>query len=174
MNEIVTAPPDLVVSGINAGCNLGDDVMYSGTVAGAREGSYYGLPAVAFSVRINDEANYETWMELTAHICRDCMESAPAAGTFLNVNFPDSPSNDIRVPRLSINSARSTIIRRTDPRGEECFWIGLDRSSWDEAEGTDYWAVSNGLVSITPLHRDQTCYGSVDELRTRYDSFSTR
>jgi 5'-nucleotidase len=170
MNRVLTEPPQLVVSGINAGSNLGDDVMYSGTVAAAREGSFYEVPAIAFSLKWGEEMDYEACAGPALDICRRCLSHPPRPGTFLNVNFPAGRLNGLRVTRLSRKTARSTVHEKQDPRGQTYYWIGLDRSVWDAAEGTDYWAVNKGFISLTPLHRDQTSYDHLERLRTDYES----
>jgi len=168
MNRILPQLPQLVVSGINAGSNLGDDVMYSGTVAAAREGSFYEVPAIAFSLQSGDPMDYEACAGPALDICRRCLERPPRPGTFLNVNFPAGPLNGRRVTRLSRKTARSTVHEKQDPRGRTYYWIGLDRSVWDAAEGTDYWAVNHGFISLTPLHRDQTSYDHLEGMENDY------
>jgi 5'-nucleotidase len=169
MNKILAGPPTLVVSGINAGSNLGDDVNYSGTVAGAREGSMYGIPAVAFSLKLGGDMDYAPWAERAAEICARCLENPLPLGIFLNVNFPAVLSDGIRITRLSRKFARSSLFENNDPRGKKYYWIGEDESSWDNADDTDVWAVTHGFISVTPLHRDTTSYDFIETLRGLYD-----
>ncbi len=169
MNKILPQPPHLVVSGINAGNNLGDDTVYSGTVAGAREGSMYGIPSVAFSLRYAAVMDFAFWAGRAAALCRRLLDSPLPPGIFLNVNFPDAPPRGVRTTRLSRKFARSSIYENDDPRGMKYYWIGEDESSWDQADDTDFWAVTNGYVSITPLHRDQTSYDMIEAVREAYE-----
>lgn len=165
MNKILEKPPKLVVSGINTGANLGDDLFYSGTVAGAREGSMYGLPAIAFSLKFSAEMDYAAWARKALAICRETMANPLPTGIFLNVNFPAGQPNGVRVTRQSRKFARSTIYENNDPRGKKYYWIGEDESSWDDSDDTDFWAITHGYTSITPLHRDQTSYDLIEGLR---------
>jgi 5'-nucleotidase len=159
----------MVVSGINAGSNLGDDTVYSGTVAGAREGSMYGIPAVAFSLRYGPAMDFPFWADQAETLCRRLLASPLPSGIFLNVNFPDGPPQGIRTTRLSRKFARSSIYENDDPRGMKYYWIGEDESSWDQADDTDFWAVTRGFISVTPLHRDQTSYDLIEAVRDLYE-----
>jgi 5'-nucleotidase len=165
MNKILAGPPTLVVSGINAGSNLGDDVNYSGTVAGAREGSMYGIPAVAFSLKLGGDMDYAPWAERAAEICAHCLENPLPLGIFLNVNFPAVLSDGIRITRLSRKFARSSLFENNDPRGKKYYWIGGGEPDWEREEGTDFDAVDRKMVSVTPLHLDFTDYASFDKLK---------
>lgn len=160
--------PDLVVSGINAGANLGDDVMYSGTVAGAREGSMYGLSAVAFSLYATGDMDFDTAAMNALPVCQRILESPLPRGIFLNVNFPSAPSRGTRITRLCRKLARSQVHEKVDPRGRKYYWIGEDESDWDLAEDTDAAAVAAGYTSVTPLHRDQTSYDLLEQLRENF------
>ncbi len=157
--------PDLVVSGINNGPNLGDDVTYSGTVAGAYEGMLLDLPSIAFSA-LSREPNH--WDAAGAVACR-VAEMALAKGlpleTMLNVNIPDVPLGalkGIRPTHMGRRRYEDDIIHREDPRGVSYYWIGGEEPKHVIADGTDFDAVENGYVSITPLHRDLTNYASLD------------
>ncbi len=169
MNKILTEPPHLVVSGINNGANVGDDVNYSGTVAAAREGSMYGIPAVAFSLKLTDTMDYAYWAGSALDICRKCLLRPLPQGIFLNVNFPSGSPRGLRVTRQSRKFARSSIYENNDPRGKKYYWIGEDESSWDMSDDTDVWAVMNGYISLTPLHRDQTSYDVMGDLKNHYE-----
>lgn len=169
MNKILDGPPGLVLSGINAGCNLGDDVMYSGTVAGAREGSMYGIPAIALSLQLDGEIDYDHLAAPVLEICRRHLNRPLPPGTFLNVNFPSVRPAGVRVTRLSHKFARAALYEKNDPRGLKYYWIGEDESSWDDSPDTDFWAVTHGYVSISPLHRDQTSHDTLRSLRQNYD-----
>ena len=169
MNKILKRRPDFVASGINAGANLGDDVNYSGTVAGAREGSMYGIRAAAFSLAFGTVMDYEACIPWVNHFASTLLQSSLNDGVFLNVNFPASAASDMKVTRQSGKFARSSIYENNDPRGKKYYWIGEDESRWDTAEDTDFWAVTNGLISVTPLHRDQTAHGKLATLRQMFE-----
>jgi 5'-nucleotidase len=160
--------PDLVVSGINHGPNMGDDVTYSGTVAAAFEGRLLGLPALAFS---NTEWKPDH-METSALIARQIVESLVARGlpreTLLNVNIPDLPLEGIRgirITRLGFRVYRDEIIAKVDPRGRPYFWIGGDPPIWETHTESDFSAVSEGFVSMTPLQTDWTDEARLAALR---------
>jgi len=169
MNKILDRPPGLVLSGINAGWNLGDDVMYSGTVAGAREGSMYGIPSIAFSLQQAGEMDYDRLAGPLLDICRASLAEPLARGVFLNVNFPSNHPAGVRITRLSHKFARAALYENNDPRGRKYYWIGEDESSWDDSPDTDFWAVTHEYVSISPLHRDQTAHHTLPALRRTYD-----
>jgi 5'-nucleotidase len=159
--------PDLVVSGINHGPNMGDDVTYSGTVAAAFEGRLLGLPAVAFS---NTEWK-PRHLESSARIARQIVETLVSRGlpreTLLNVNIPDLPLEEIlgiRVTRLGFRVYRDEIIAKVDPRGRPYFWIGGDPPIWEMHDESDFSAVSEGYVSMTPLQTDWTDQARLEAL----------
>jgi 5'-nucleotidase len=150
--------PDLVVSGINNGPNMGDDTLYSGTVAAATEGYLFGIPAIAFS-----QAEYGwTHIDAAARLARDIVLrrfDELAAPWLLNVNIPNLPYDKlgaIRATRLGRRHQAEPVIRALDPRGREIFWIGPPGATRDAGEGTDFHAVAQGHVSITPLQVDLT------------------
>jgi 5'-nucleotidase len=168
MNKILEdEPPHLVVSGINKGGNLGDDVSYSGTVAGALEAAIYGLPGIAVSLvqRVDFEFSYAA--ELAAQLARRVLDSGLPRGTLLNVNVPPGPVRGVRVTRQGTKIIRPNIIEGTDPRQRKYYWIGEESLTWNEEGGTDYEALRHGLVSITPLRNDLTDYPVLEEIRSR-------
>lgn len=165
MNKILNDRPDMVISGINAGANLGDDVSYSGTVAAAREGSMYGIRSAAFSLAFSKSMDFDGCARWAERICTAYLASNLNEGVFLNVNFPSRSPKGVRVTRQSGKFARSSIYENDDPRGKKYYWIGEDESSWDSSDDTDFWAVSNGFVSLTPLHRDQTAHRRIAAAR---------
>lgn len=150
--------PDLVVSGINQGQNMGDDTLYSGTVAAATEGFLFGIPAIAFS------QSEKGWMHLdsAARIAREIVErqfDALEKPYLLNVNIPNLPYGEIRgirPARLGKRHESEPVIKTHDPHGREIFWIGPAGKARDAGEGTDFHAVASGFVSITPLQIDLT------------------
>jgi 5'-nucleotidase len=159
INGLLEEVPEMVVTGINAGANMGDDVHYSGTVAGAMEGRFLGLPAIAFSLAGGPPRHYET----AAAVARDLLgrlQSRPLPpDTILNVNVPDVPHGELRgwrCTRLGNRHRSEPVIPAVDPRGRSCYWIGPPGSEQDAGPGTDFDAVAGGFVSITPLATDLT------------------
>ena len=159
--------PDMVVSGINAGANMGDDVLYSGTVAAAMEGRFLGLPAIAVSMTSYDPLHYGTGVKAIAGII-DRLRSEPLQQTsILNVNVPDVPWDEIkgyRITRLGNRHKSEGVIRQTDPRGDDMYWVGPPGAAQDAGEGTDFHAVEQKFISITPLQIDLTRYDSLHYL----------
>ncbi|KXS35730.1 MAG: hypothetical protein AWU56_765 [Idiomarina sp. T82-3] len=158
---------DLVVSGINDGPNMGDDVFYSGTVAAAMEGRFKGLPAIAVSMGRRGHDYYDTAAQVVAELV-ESMESKPLQlDTVLNVNVPYGPYNDIkgtRVTRLGRRHRAETMVRDRDPFGREIFWYGPIGHHLDDAPDTDFAAIHEGYVSITPLSLDMTAKRHQDTL----------
>jgi 5'-nucleotidase len=151
--------PDLVVSGINNGQNMGEDTLYSGTVAAATEGFLFGVPSIAFSLVHKDWAHLDAAARAAADIVRYCAQAPLPAHTLLNVNIPNLPYDALgewRVTRLGKRHPSQPAIRESNPRGEPIFWIGAAGEALDASEGTDFHAVANGDVSITPLQLDLT------------------
>jgi len=162
--------PDLVLSGINNGANMGDDTLYSGTVAAATEGYLFGIPSIAFS-----QAE-KGWVELeaAAAAARQIVEQVIAGGLghpfLLNVNIPnraDAASLPRRITRLGRRHASEAVIRQKSPRGETIYWIGPAGDAREAGEGTDFHATANGLISITPLQVDLTDHAGVPAWRAR-------
>lgn len=159
--------PDLVVSGINDSANLGDDVWYSGTVAAAMEGRFLGIPAIAVS--LNGENNYDTAAAVAAMLVRRVLADPLPAATILNVNVPDVALDELQgfeVTRLGTRHAAEQMIPTLDPRGKPIYWIGPPGKQQDAGEGTDFYAVNRGYVSITPLNVDITHYESFEQIAT--------
>jgi len=151
--------PDVVVSGINAGANLGDDVIYSGTVAAAMEGRFLGLPSVAVSLVGDEPRRYDVAASFAARLTASLSTLAMPAGTLLNVNVPGSlqqgPVN-AALTRLGQRHKAEPVIKDTDPRGRPIYWIGATGPELDAGEGTDFHAVRRGLVSVTVISTDLT------------------
>lgn len=168
LTGLLERDPDIVVSGINAGANLGDDVIYSGTVAAAMEGRFLGLPAIAVSLVFSEKPeNYATAAEAVALIVERLRMDPLPADTILNMNVPDLPWEDIRgfeVTRLGHRHRAEPMIRMTDPRGTPMYWIGPAGPGQDAGPGTDFDAVRRGFISITPLHVDLTRYQALDQV----------
>jgi 5'-nucleotidase len=158
---------DMVVSGINAGANLGDDVLYSGTVAAAMEGRFLGLPALAISSVAHTPNHYKTAAQVAKIMVMKLSQDPLPAQTILNINVPDLPLNEIKgfeVTRLGARHKAESAIRDIDPRGNEIFWFGPAGPESDAGPGTDFFAINNGFVSITPLMLDLTHYKVFDQL----------
>jgi 5'-nucleotidase len=153
--------PDMVFAGINHGANLGDDVIYSGTVAAATEGRFLGLPAVAISLAGNNPTHFDTAGQVAVTLLRRILEQPLPPDTILNVNVPDLPWPEIRgfqSVRLGQRHKAEPVIRASDPRGREIYWVGCAGPEQDAGPGTDFHAVRSGYVSVTPLQIDLTRY----------------
>jgi 5'-nucleotidase len=162
-------PPDLVVSGINPGANLGDDVTYSGTVAGAYEGMLLGLPAIAVSDVSYRPQHVATAAAYGAQVARFVLASGLPANTMLNVNVPDLPLEAIAgvaITRMGRRDYQDEIVRRQDPRGATYYWIGGAEPSHHVESGTDFEAIEQNKVSVTPLHRDLTHHAAIPLLQS--------
>lgn len=166
---LLSDEPDMVISGINAGANLGDDVIYSGTVAAAMEGRFLGLPAIAVSLVSAQPENFETAARVVLDILARIRCEPVPANTILNVNVPDlayEALQGMQVTRLGHRHKSEPVIRQTDPRGRPIFWVGPAGSEQDAGPGTDFHAVRNGFVSITPIHVDLTRHDAIDTVRS--------
>lgn len=168
LTGLLESDPDIVVSGINCGANLGDDVIYSGTVAAAMEGRFLGLPAIAVSLVIEDEArHFETAAEAVALIVERLQKDPLPADTILNINVPDLPWEEVRgfeVTRLGHRHRAENVIATEDPRGKPLYWIGPAGAGQDAGPGTDFDAVERGYVAITPIHVDLTRYKALEQV----------
>ncbi len=158
---------DIVVSGINDGANLGDDILYSGTVAAAMEGRFLGLPAIAISMVGDNIQHYETGALIAKQLVQKLSANRLPSQTILNVNIPDLPIDQIKglqVTRLGTRHAAEPVIMEYDPRGRPIYWIGPPGPEADAGVGTDFHAINAGYVSITPLHLDMTHYKMFEHL----------
>jgi 5'-nucleotidase len=159
--------PDMVVSGINAGSNLGDDVFYSGTVAAAMEGRFLGIPAIAFSIVGGEPMYYSTAAEVAKRLVTLLYEKPIPAKTILNVNIPDVAFDDLKgyqVTRLGTRHNADKMMPSKDPRGHTIYWIGSSGKEDDAGKGTDFYAVSQQQVSITPLQLDLTHHSAREQI----------
>ncbi|MBS3785668.1 MAG: 5'/3'-nucleotidase SurE [Gammaproteobacteria bacterium] len=159
--------PDMVVSGINAGANLGDDVLYSGTVAAAMEGRSLGLPAVAFSLASHAPTHYETAALVARRVVERLRSEPLPADTILNINVPDRPFDELKgfeATRLGARHRAEAAIPAKDPRGRTIYWIGPPGSEQDSGPGTDFNAIERGFVSVTPLQVDLTKYKALEQI----------
>lgn len=162
---LLATMPDMVITGINAGSNLGDDVWYSGTVAAAMEGRFLGLPAIAMSLA--GEKYYDTAAKVACALIHHILKDPLPAATILNVNVPDVPFEELRgyeVTRLGTRHCAAPTIRQIDPRGHEIFWVGPPGAEQDAGIGTDFYAIRQNKVSITPIRVDLTHYEAFDVL----------
>jgi 5'-nucleotidase len=160
--------PDMVVSGINAGANLGDDVIYSGTVAAAMEGRFLGLPAIAVSMVSHQPQHYATAAQVVLDLLERIKAHPVPAETILNVNVPDLPYDALQgwqVTRLGHRHKSEPVIQQTDPRGRAIYWVGPAGSEQHAGPGTDFHAVRHGFVSVTPLHVDLTRHEVLETIR---------
>lgn len=165
---LLKEPPRLVVSGINKGPNLGDDVTYSGTVAGAIEARILGVPSFAVSLVARQDFRFAEAAEVALRIAVRIFEHGLSSETLLNVNIPNLPLHEIRgtlITRLGKRIYHQMTVERVDPRGKKYYWIGGGEPDWEREEGTDLDAVDRGFVSITPLHLDLTDYAAFDRLK---------
>jgi 5'-nucleotidase len=164
---LLSEPPDMVVSGINEGSNLSDDVLYSGTVAAATEGRFLGVSSIAVSLAGPRCEHYDT-AGLVAKMLVEHLRKQPlTCDTILNVNVPDLPFSELRgiqITRLGTRHSAEPTIKSEDPRKRKIYWIGQPGAEQDAGPGTDFYAVNSGYVSITPLHLDLTHYKVLDEL----------
>jgi len=159
------ARPDVVVSGINFGPNLGDDVTYSGTISAAFEGALLNIPSIAFSSLIGEHFTFDRGAAFAAQLVRRMLTTKQDPGIILNVNFPPADFQGVRVTRLGKRIYSEGVIERLDPRGRKYYWIGGEEPTWYPGENTDFEAVQNGFVSITPLHLDLTHHESIPGLK---------
>jgi 5'-nucleotidase len=156
--------PDLVVTGINQGANMGDDTLYSGTVAAAMEGFLFGIPAIAFSQTEHGWRHLDASARVARRVIESVLHKRPQAGFLLNVNIPSREDADQlpwKVTRLGRRHASEPVIRAQNPRGEPIYWIGPPGDAREAGEGTDFHATATGHVSITPLQVDLTHHGQL-------------
>ncbi len=160
---------DMVVSGVNDGANLGDDTLYSGTVAAAVEGRFLGLTAIAVSLCVEDGSprNFASAADVAADLVERLLRVPLQAAMILNVNVPDLPAGELRgvqVTRLGNRHRSKPIVRAQDPRGRPVYWVGSAGAGQDAGPGTDFHAVASGFASITPLQIDLTRHAALPEL----------
>ncbi len=160
--------PDIVMSGINHGANMGEDVIYSGTVAAAMEGTMFNIPSYAFSLAAWHPTDFSGATEFIRGSIDDILAFPLRKGSLLNINIPDGPIENIkgiRVTRLGSRVYNNAITEQTDPHGKPYLWIGGQGPTWERENGTDYNAVDDGYVSLTPLLVDLTHYGLQQEMK---------
>lgn len=170
VNELLDGRPDICVSGVNHGPNMGEDVLYSGTVAAAMEATVIGIPSVAISFTGDRYEELEGWEDVVARILSGILEDRPFPDdTLFNVNLPAVSPDEvkgIRVTSLGRRRYSESITRAHDPSGKEYFWIGGGVAHWRGSSDSDFQAVEDGYVSVTPLHLDLTNYRLLEEVRS--------
>jgi len=170
---LLEAEPDMVISGINAGANMGDDVLYSGTVAAAMEGRFLGLQAIAVSLTSFEPKHFETAARAVVNIVTRLQTEPLKKDSILNINVPNLPEGKIqgiRATRLGNRHKSEGVITQTDPRGEPMYWVGPPGKAQDAGEGTDFHAIEHDFISITPLQIDLTRYDSLEYLKGWLDA----
>jgi 5'-nucleotidase len=166
-NGLLKEKPQLVVAGINHGPNLGEDVSYSGTVAAAIEGMLQGAPSIAISVAGKPPYSFEVASSFGLKLARTILEKGMDSQTMLNVNVPNLPQANIsrvKVTKLGNRIYRDLLVKKVDPRGRAYYWIGGNEPSWESREETDFRAIEDGMISVTPLHLDMTDYTRMREI----------
>ncbi len=178
LTGLLDKDPDIVISGINAGANLGDDVIYSGTVAAAMEGRFLGLPAIAVSLVFTERPeHYSTAAEAVALMVERLQKDPLPADTILNINVPDLPWREIRgfeVTRLGHRHRAEPVVKMVDPRGRPMYWIGPAGPGQDAGQGTDFDAIRRSYISVTPIHVDLTRYQALDQVAGWVSEISTK
>ncbi len=168
LTGLIAEMPDLVISGINDGANMGDDTIYSGTVAAATEGYLLNIPSIAISMSQHDATHFETAAKVAVELVQHYIKNPLKDAVLLNVNVPDVPYAELRgrvVTRLGKRHKAEPVIQERTPRGEKIYWIGAAGQPNDGGEGTDFYAVANYQVSITPIHADLTKHEQLDAIQ---------
>ncbi len=161
--------PALIASGINRGENMGEDVLYSGTVSAALEGTIMGIPSFAISLASRKDFKFKSAAEFALQMARFIQRNGLPRETLLNINVPNLDRDQIRSYRITRQGKRiygDVVSEKDDPRGKKYYWIGGNELSFEKEEGTDFDAVSQGYISITPLHPNLTCFSCLDEMKS--------
>ena len=172
INRILTAEqmPHICASGINHGANLGDDATYSGTVAGAMEATILGVPGIAFSLVANRSHDFTEAAKVARDLTLKAVKEGLPTGTLLNVNIPKGVPKGVRITKQGLKNAKPLISEHTDPRGKFYYWIGEERMGFHPDEGgSDFEAVDEGFVSVTPMRSDLTNYAAIELLKNWND-----
>jgi 5'-nucleotidase len=173
LSGLLESQPDMVVSGINAGPNLGDDVLYSGTVAAAMEGRYLGLPAIAVSLAGKPATHFETAAVITRRVIERLVQNPLPDDTLLNINVPDVPAEEIvaiEATRLGFRHKSEPMIQQSDPYGRPLYWVGPPGEAQDGGEGTDFRAIEQCIASVTPMQIDLTRHRGIQPLQSWLDA----
>ncbi|NOX76607.1 MAG: 5'/3'-nucleotidase SurE [Gammaproteobacteria bacterium] len=164
---LLAREPDMVIAGINAGANMGDDVLYSGTVAAAMEGRFLGFPAIAVSLASEAGEHYGTAARVVVSLLQRLKNEPLPVDTILNVNVPDLPWEQLEgfeATRLGRRHKSEPVVKMQDPRGNDIYWVGPVGAEQDAGPGTDFHAVRHGRVSVTPLNVDLTRYSALEQV----------
>ena len=165
--HILPERPNMIASGINRGGNMGEDITYSGTVSAAFEGAFYGIPSFAISLVSKDDFKFRTAASFALRVARFILKNGLPKDTFLNINVPNLDEDGVNSYRITKQGRRvygDAVVEEVDPEGQKYYWIRGHRGL-ESMEGTDFEAVSNHHISITPLHLDLTDYSSIEEVR---------
>ena len=164
---ILKKRPDIVISGINHGPNLGDDVSYSGTVAAAMEGTILNIPSIAVSVASWNVKHFDSAARFVKKLALFVLQNGLPKDTYLNVNIPDrkEATKKYKITHLGKRVYNDVVIEKMDPRGKKYFWIGEQSPTWKKEKDSDFSAVKKGYVSITPLHLDTTDYKAIEQIK---------
>lgn len=165
---LIDQTPDMIVSGINDGANMGDDTIYSGTVAAAMEGYLLGIPSFAVSMSQHNATHFETAARVIVELIEHYKKNAFPPPVLMNINVPDVPYSELKgkvVTRLGKRHKAEPVIKSKSPRGEQLYWVGPAGAAADAAEGTDFYAISKNQVSLTPLQADLTHHNQLDALK---------
>lgn len=166
VNGILKERPALVIAGINKGPNLGDDITYSGTVSVAMEGTLLGVPSIAMSVTAKKDFNFRPAAEFAKRLAGFVLKNGLPKDTLLNVNVPNT--EDVKGHRITKQGKRvygDAVVEKTDPRGKKYYWIGGDDLGFVHSKDSDFQAISDGYISVTPLHLDMTNHSSLKEIK---------
>jgi 5'-nucleotidase len=177
VEKILPRKPDILISGINRGANMGDDITYSGTVSAAIEGTLFNIPSIAVSMPFTDgkKFHFETAASFAKRLARMILKEGLPPDTLLNVNVPNLPETMVRGVKFTRQGKRvydNAIHEMLDPWGRTHYWIGGGTPSWEAGNNTDFSAVDSGFISITPLHLDLTNYEALSFLRERWKDFT--
>jgi 5'-nucleotidase len=166
---ILPRRPSIVVSGINRGWNLGEDISYSGTVSAAMEGTLLGIPSIAISLVGGEKFDFRIAANFATRLTRRILKKGLPRDTLLNVNVPQMPAKmkikGYRITRQGKRVFDDVVVEKVDPRGKKYYWIGGDMVKWEGGKDSDFYAISKGYISITPVHLDMTNYSSMSELK---------
>jgi len=168
INGLLPEKPSLVVSGINKGANLGDDISYSGTISAAFEATLLGVPSFAISLAARNSFKFQPAALFAHKMAQQILHYGLPPDTFLNVNVPDTRGNEVRtcsITRQGKSIYDNSVIEKVDPRGGKYYWIGGNEIKFQQVDESDFQAISNGVISITPLKTDYTNYDLIDTLR---------
>ena len=166
--------PDVLISGINNGANLGDDVLYSGTVAAAMEGRFLGIPSIAVSLVLNGREHYETAAKLVRKLVERNVTDPLPTDSILNINVPDVPFEDlkgVRATRLGFRHKSEPAVKALDPHNRPIYWIGPAGAGPETGPGTDFHAVAEGFVSVSPIKVDLTAHASIAKVASWFERF---